>query len=229
MIAAGPVVAGDVRIRRGVTAYLTLSSAFGKGEFRSAPDTGGSDTTTWNVVVQTSVTQCDLYEGWKEISSTPSVSEDTKDLSNTTRDTDVAVDVSGADIEIGDKVEVVIDGIPIPDDTGRFGPTTASGTAIQRPDGVARWFLEEVLGQTEDIIDLATYSGSGANYDANGIRLSVAWERLEEPDRPHVEGLRAHHGAAHRVGSHVDSRDPRHAASPPESNTRCVTSAQSAR
>ena len=38
-----------------------------------------------------------------------------------------------------------------------------------------------------------------------------------------------HQEAAHRVGSHVDGRDPRHIASPPGSSTRWSTSAQSAR
>jgi len=170
----GPLITGNVRIRRSGSTFLTLSAAFNKGEFRSTIDTGGSETSDFEIVVQTDPTQVNVWEAWKEVTHTPLVSEDTKDLRFTTRTADVAIDVSGANIEVGDLVEAVVDGVPVPDNSGLFGSPTASGTAIQRPDAVARWLLTRALGQTEAVIDVATYSGSGAAYDANGIRLAFA-------------------------------------------------------
>jgi len=178
VVMQGPVVNGNVLVRRGAVSFLTLTTAFGKAEFRSSLDTGGSATSDFNVVVNDpSPTQCDVFEGWKEVGLSPDVDESFIDLSNTDRTLDTEISVSAADLEIGETVEVVIDGVPI-DASGRFGPLTASGTALQRPDHVARWFLEEALGQTSAIIDLAGYAAAGEKYAGNDIRLAFA---IQEP------------------------------------------------
>lgn len=171
----GPTVAGSIRIRRGVTIFLTISVGFGKGEFRSAPDTGGSATSTFNVIAVTpSPTSAAVYEAWKEVTLNPAISESLINLSSTNRDADV--EISGADIEVGDRVEVVIDGIPVPDASGRFGDPTASGTAIQRPDAVLRWILEVALGQP-GILSEQAYQAAAAEYALRDIRLRFAIQR----------------------------------------------------
>ena len=174
MIAADSVSSGEVRMHRDATSSLTITGVFAKGEFRSGLDTGGDENDDWYVILNDSGGTALLYEGWKEVTMAPSVSEDLVDLTDTTRTQDVAVDVSGANIEVGDKVEVVINGIPVPDTTGRYGPTDAFGDPIERPDGVARWILVEAMGESENIIDPPTYSGAASTYEAEGIRLAFA-------------------------------------------------------
>ena len=162
---------GDVRLRRSTTNFLTLASLFAKGEFRSAIDTGGDEESDWNQINNESSGANNIYEGWKEVTMTPAVSESTINLASTDRDTDV--EVSGANIEIGDIVEVSINGVPIPNDTGRYGPTTASGQPIERPDAIMRWIIEQAL-QKQGLIDETTYNESAQAYEDNGIKLRFA-------------------------------------------------------
>ena len=164
---------GDIRMRRSSSNFLTLTSTFAKGEFRSSADTGGSETSTWNVIGNENSGSFNLYEGWKMVTMTPTVSEATKDLRPTNLTTSVAHNVSAGDIEIGEKVEITINGVPIPDDSGRFGLTTASGEPIERPDAVMRWVIEEALDK-EGLIDETTYSEAASDFQDNDIRLRFA-------------------------------------------------------
>ena len=110
----------------------------------------------------------ELYEGWKQVTLTPTVSEDNVDLSATNRDADVTLSDTGADLEIGKVVEVVCDsftGSQIdPSDPTRLG----GSQVVERPDYVFRFLLEDVLGQTPEILNLDSYASAGAIWGAAG-------------------------------------------------------------
>lgn len=181
MIAQIPTNASaDVRMRRSTTSFLTITTTTGKGEFRSAKDTGGTANADWNVFSgSTNPTQCDCFEGWVDIEMSPTVSESTVDLTNTTRTVDVDHDVSGADLEVGTRIEATINGAPIPDDTGRYGPTTASGEPIERPDAVMRWILEQALGKTT-LIDSTSYNQAAIDFQGASMTLRFA---IDQPTK----------------------------------------------
>lgn len=157
-------------LRRGTTVtFLSVTMPFNKGEFRSTQDSGGSATTNMGSIVNSGGSSTvDLFEGWKEVKLNPSVSETTRNLTTVDRTQDVAINVTGANAEVGEKVEVVIDGLPSPD-SARFGTGT-----ITRSDYIMRWFLEEVLGQSSDIINLDSYSAAGTSFDSESFALKLA-------------------------------------------------------
>jgi hypothetical protein len=177
------VSSGNIRLRRGATNFLTINGAFSKGEFRSTADTGGSSSSDWNVILDDSGGSAELYEGWKQVTLTPTVSEDNVDLSATSRDADVALSDTGADLEIGKVVEVACDsftGSQIdPSDPLRLG----ASNIVERPDYVFRFLLEDVLGQTPTILNLDSYAEAGAIWSAAGTKLRFALQQPEKLNR----------------------------------------------
>ncbi len=177
MIASNTVFpGGDIRMRRGSTNFLTLSSTFGLGEFRSAEDDGTSpnadESDDWNLNGNEDSGAINLYEGWKLVTMNPTVSETTQDLSATTIITNVAINVTGANLEIGDVVEVVCSGIQAEDWTADLGTGT-----VDRPDRVMRWFIQEALGQTAEIIDEDSYADAAIEYDNNEFKIQLAVQK----------------------------------------------------
>ena len=163
------ITSGDWKIRRVTTAFLTVTVAHGKGDFRSSEDTGGSATTDYSVITtEPAGATMDLFEAHKDVTVSPTVTEDLIDLTAVDLDTDVRV--SGAEIEVGSAVEAIVSGPLIPDDSGKFGPVTSSGTPIERPDGVMRYILENALGQV-GIIDEDAYAAAAIEFDNRGIKL----------------------------------------------------------
>lgn len=162
---------GDWQMRRSSNTFLTVTVAHAQGEFRSAEDANGTEQSDWSILNNESSGQIDVHEGWKEVTMSPSVSEDQIDLSDTSRDTDVKV--SGADVEVGERVEVIVDGPVTPDGSGRWGPVGETGVPIERPDAVMRWFLEVVLGEP-GIIDEDAYAEAATQFEAHGIKLRFA-------------------------------------------------------
>lgn len=167
-VVANGVDDGDWKMRRGSTTFLTTTIAHARGEFRSSIDTGGDEESDWNILNNESTGQIDVSEIWKEIGMGPAVTESTIDLTAVDRDTDVRI--SGANVEVGDAVEGIVNGPLIPDDSGKFGPVTASGLPIERPDGVCRYILEKALGQV-GIIDEDAYALAATEFENRGIKL----------------------------------------------------------
>lgn len=159
----------DIRHGAG-TNLLSISNPHTKGEFRTSSTSAGSETTTNRIIVVGDPSSATCFEGWKEVTMEPTVSETTQNLSNTSIIQNVEIAVTGANLEVGEKVEVVVDGLDASDWTS---PDLGSGT-IDRPDYVARWFLLEALGQTEEVIDTEGYSAAGTRYAQEGISLQLA-------------------------------------------------------
>jgi len=152
---------------------LSLPTAFPKAEYRSMFTSIGNSTDRITCTLVGAPVTAFVFEGRKEVITQGQVTEQLRDLTDTTRTVNVAHNITAANLAVGSKLTVVCSGVQGTD----FHPSNYGTGTMTRPDHVMRWLIQEALGEADDVMDLTSYATAGARYATESIGVQLAIQK----------------------------------------------------